>query len=70
MSSGTGSWELPLSHPARFFDMILYTEKQLNESYDVYRRNQIKHNASFITKEHFITMFEELMEVVYEQNRI
>ncbi len=59
-----------LSHFQPDLYMILYTEKQLNESYDVYRKNQIKHNASFITKEHFITMFEELMEVVYEQNRI
>ena len=66
MSSGTGSWELPLSHPARFFDMILYLEKQLDDSYDVYRRHQIKHDASFITKELFRVMFEEIMEVVYD----
>ena len=46
--------------------MILYLEKQLESAYDVYRRNQIKHNASFITKEEFRTMFEELMEVVYD----
>ena len=46
--------------------MILYLEKQLDNSYDVYRRHQIKHNASFISKKDFRSMFEELMEVVYD----
>ena len=45
--------------------MILYLEKQLDEAYDVYRKNQIKHDAAFISKENFRTMFEELMDVVY-----
>tara|TARA_B100000902_G_scaffold395905_1_gene455517 strand:+ start:463 stop:615 length:153 start_codon:yes stop_codon:yes gene_type:complete len=45
--------------------MILYLEKQLDDAYDVYRRNQIKHDAPFISKENFRTMFEELMDVVY-----
>jgi hypothetical protein len=46
--------------------MILYLEKQLDESYDVYRKHQIKHDGSFITRDQFRTMFEELMEVVYD----
>ena len=33
--------------------MILYLEKQLDEAYDVYRKNQIKHDAPFISKENF-----------------
>ena len=45
--------------------MILYLEKQLDDAYDVYRRNQIKHDAAFISKENFRFMFEELMDVVY-----
>ena len=45
--------------------MILYLEKQLDDAYDVYRKNQIKHDASFVSKENFRTMFEELMDVVY-----
>ena len=44
--------------------MILYLEKQLEDAYDVYRRNQIKHDAAFIEKESFRTMFEQIMEVV------
>ena len=46
--------------------MILYLEKQLEDAYDVYRKNQIKCDASFITKEQFRDMFEESMEVVYD----
>ena len=46
--------------------MILYLEKQLDDAYDVYRRHQIKQDASFVTKDQFRNMFEELMEVVYD----
>ena len=34
--------------------MILYLEKQLDDAYDIYRRHQIKQDASFISKENFI----------------
>ena len=44
--------------------MILYLETQLENAYAVYRRNQIKHDAAFIKKENFRTMFEEMMEAV------
>jgi hypothetical protein len=44
--------------------MILYLEKQLEDAYDVYRKNQIKHDAAFINLENFRTMFEEIMEAV------
>ena len=59
-------WELPLFTFSQIYKMILYLEKQLDNSYDVYRRHQIKHNASFISKKDFRSMFEELMEVVYD----
>ena len=44
--------------------MILYLEIQLEKAYNVYRRHQIKQDAAFINKEHFRTMFEEIMEAV------
>jgi hypothetical protein len=44
--------------------MILYLETQLEKAYNVYRRNQIKHDAAFINKENFRTMFEQMMEAV------
>ena len=48
--------------------MILYLEKQLDDAYDIYRRHQIKQDASFISKENFRTLFEEIMEVVYYES--
>ena len=47
--------------------MILYTEKQLEDAYDIYRRNQIRQDAAFISIENFRTMFEQIMEVVYDE---
>ena len=44
--------------------MILYLETQLDKAYDTYRRHQIKNDVSFVSKENFRTMFEEIMEVV------
>ena len=54
------------SIPASFLgkNMILYLETQLEKAYNVYRRNQIKHDAAFINKENFRTMFEQMMEAV------
>jgi hypothetical protein len=45
--------------------MILYLEEQLDKAYDVYRRLQIKQDASFVSKENFRPMFEELMEIAF-----
>ena len=44
--------------------MILYLETHLDKAYDTYRRHQIKNDVSFVSKENFRTMFEEIMEVV------
>jgi len=46
--------------------MILYLEKQLDKAYNVYMKNSMKQNKPYMNKEEFRTMFEELMEVVYE----
>jgi len=48
--------------------MILYTEEQLENAYDVYRRNQIRQDAAFISIENFRIMFEQIMEVVYNES--
>ena len=45
--------------------MILYTEEQLENAYNVYRRHQIKKDMSFLKLEDFRLMFEEVMEWVY-----
>ena len=46
--------------------MILYLETQLDKAYNVYMKNSMKQSKPYMTKEEFRTMFEELMEVVYE----
>ena len=45
--------------------MILYTEEQLENAYNVYRRHQIKKDMSFLKLEDFRVMFEDIMEVGY-----
>ena len=45
--------------------MILYTEEQLENAYNVYRTHQIKQDMSFLKLEDFRLMFEEIMEWVY-----
>ena len=45
-----------------------YLEKQLDEAYNVYMRNSMKQSKEYMSKEDFRTMFEELMEVVYEHD--
>ena len=47
--------------------MILYTEEQLENAYNVYRRHQIKLDMSFLKLEDFRVMFEDIMEVVYSE---
>ena len=46
--------------------MILYLETQLDKAYNVYMKNSMKQNKPYMNKEEFRTMFEELMEIVYE----
>ena len=45
--------------------MILYTEKQLEDAYKIYRLNQVKKDMSFMKLKDFRVMFEDIMEVVY-----
>ena len=45
--------------------MILYTEEQLENAYNVYRKHQAKQDMSFLKLEDFRVMFEEIMECVY-----
>jgi len=45
--------------------VILYTEKQLEAAYKIYRLNQVKKDMSFMKLEDFRVMFEDIMEVVY-----
>ena len=40
--------------------MFLYTEKQLEEAYKVYRTHQIRQDLSFMSLENFREMFEDL----------
>jgi len=45
--------------------MILYTEKQLEDSYNVYRRIQIKNDMAFVSLDNFRVMFEQILEILY-----
>ena len=47
--------------------MILYTEVQLENAYNVYRTHQVKRDMSFLKLEDFRLMFEDIMEVVYSE---
>jgi hypothetical protein len=46
--------------------MILYTEKQLEDCYNHYRRIQIKNNIPFVTLEDFRFLFEQMMQTIFE----
>jgi len=48
--------------------MILYLEKQLNKAYSIYMKESMKHGRSYMNKEEFRTMFEQIMEVVYKND--
>ena len=45
--------------------MILYTEKQLEKSYNIYRMHQIGQGLSFMELENFRRLYEELMEEAF-----
>ena len=47
--------------------MILYTEKQLEDSYNVYRRIQIKKDMAFVSLDDFRIMFERIMEIAFKE---
>ena len=44
--------------------MLLYTEEQLEKSYEIYRVHQIRQDLGFMSLEHFRLMYEELAEEV------
>jgi len=48
--------------------MILYTEEQLENAYNVYRKYQAKKDMSFLKLEDFRVMFEEIMEWMYYES--
>jgi hypothetical protein len=45
--------------------MILYTEKQLEVSYNIYRMHQVRQDLSFMELENFRMLYEELMEEAF-----
>ena len=46
--------------------MLLYTEKQLNTAYNIYRMHQIGQGLGFMELENFRRLYEELLEEVYD----
>ena len=47
--------------------MILYLESQLEDCYRVYCLKQVKNDMPFMSLEDFRSMFEGIMEVIYEE---
>jgi len=47
--------------------MLLYTETQLENTYNIYRLHQAKHDLPFITLENFRYMFEEIFQEIYKE---
>jgi hypothetical protein len=41
--------------------MVLYTEKQLEIAYNIYRMHQVRQDLSFMELENFRRLYEELM---------
>tara|TARA_X000001382_G_scaffold49294_1_gene33368 strand:- start:233 stop:409 length:177 start_codon:yes stop_codon:yes gene_type:complete len=44
--------------------MLLYTEEQLENAYDIYRTHQARQDLSFMSLEHFRLFYEQLVEEV------
>jgi len=44
--------------------MLLYTEEQLEKSYEIYRVHQIRQDLGFMSLEHFRLFYEQLAEEV------
>lgn len=47
--------------------MILYTEKQLEDCYNVYRIMQIKQDMAFVSLDDFRVLFEKMLGKMYEE---
>ena len=44
--------------------MFLYTEEQLEKSYEIYRVHQIRQDLGFMSLEHFRLFYEQVAEEV------
>ena len=44
--------------------MLLYTEEQLENAYDIYRTHQARQDLGFMSLEHFRLFYEQLAEEV------
>ena len=44
--------------------MLLYTEEQLENAYEIYRTHQARQDLSFMSLEHFRLFYEQLAEEV------
>ena len=44
--------------------MLLYTEEQLENAYEIYRTHQARQDLSFMSLEHFRLFYEQLVEEV------
>ena len=47
--------------------LLLYTEEQLEQAYEIYRVHQIKQDLSFMVLENFRKLYEELAEGILEE---
>ena len=45
--------------------MILYTEAQLSEMYQVYRQWHMEYDSAYLNSEDFRILYERMMTVVY-----
>mgnify|MGYP001310263314 FL=1 len=48
--------------------MLLYTEEQLEQAYEIYRIYQIKQDLSFMVLENFRKLYEELAEEILKED--
>jgi len=47
--------------------MVLYTEDQLEAAYNSYRLHQLGQGVGFMQLEDFRILFEDLMQIIYEE---
>ena len=50
--------------------MLLYTEEQLEQAYEIYRFHQIKLDLGFMKLENFRSLFEKFIEEVIYTNDV
>ena len=48
--------------------LLLYTEEQLEQAYEIYRVHQIKQDLSFMILENFRKLYEQLAEEILKQD--